>query len=166
MAKLIEVDLQTWYRQYQGTEVPGKLPTTSPFENTFGHLQWAGRDALLKAERKYWALEVDGEKVAFVSSYFVSKRVIRMRTFITREPYRRRGYLRCLFEKVQEYYHGRADWVLCFCGREEQEIYNKLGFQEEKSFISRAPEYFDADSGNWKEGSNKLYLLKRAIDNP
>jgi len=164
MAKLIEVDLHTWYQQYLQTEIQGKLPATKPFENTFGHLQWAGRDTLLQAERKYWALEVEGEKVAFVSSYFVSKRVIRMRTFMTREPYRGRGYLKRLFEMVKEHYQGRADWILCFCGPKERDIYYKLGFQDEKNFKPRAPEYFDDESGHWIEAQAELYLLKRAVD--
>lgn len=161
MARLVEISAQEWLNIYRSVEVPGSSSNATLQDNLFGCMQWTGREAFEKSHRQYWSLELNGEAVSWVSSYFVSEKVIRLRGFITKSTKRRRGHMQNLLRKLIEHLARSDVRFICFVGPEAAGLCAKLGFVDVKEFLPRKVEVYDTIQSQWVEVSEQeLKLMK------
>lgn len=140
---LIEITSEQWLKRLQ--QIPSSTMTPWPkvANNIFCSLQWSGKDAITKAQRKYFGYEVDGKIVASMEVYYISQTTIRVRGLYCDPSQRRNGYMSSCLELALNQYKGLAQQVITFATKEGLLFYKKAGFQEVPQWMARNVEYYD-----------------------
>ena len=140
---LVELNAQTWLQRVQEIESGTITPWPKVAKNIFGSLQWTGKDAVIKSQRKYYGLKIDNQIVASLEIYYLSETTIRVRGLYCNKTHRRKGYMKTCLTQALEHYRGKASRAVTFATPEGMPFYLRVGFEVASSWQPRNLEYFD-----------------------
>lgn len=139
--RLISAD--DWLKRTRQICSASMTPWPKVAHNTFCSLQWTGKDAITKAQRKYFGYEVDGKIIASMEIYYISLTTIRVRGLYCDLSQRKKGYMKSCLELALDQYKDLAQEVITFATKEGLLFYKKVGFHEVEHWLPRHLEYFD-----------------------
>lgn len=123
--------------------------------NVFSIMQFVDEEVdQHKAHRAFKLVLSEGTRkmdVAWLSIYFVSSRVMRVRGLVVHKDFRRRGFMTYLLKNVIERYQSEADRIISFSLPSSIQFHEKVGFKIETRFVPR--------SGDTNSNAEKLTLL-------
>lgn len=161
-----EIDAESWLKNAKLIPTLASTPWLRVANNIFHSLQWIGKDAVTKPERRYFAI-INGEHIiCSFGIYFLSDHVVRTRGFYCDPQWRGRGLMKACLENGLQLVYPRATKALAFASKQAIDFHLRCGFHFIDNVEPRPVIYYDYHEKKYTKAPDETITVMQKFIRP